>query len=163
MAGDGDGKQVRDLQRRAVDLSIEMVALLHKEGAPLLLGTDAGSPLTPQGFTVADELEYFSQSGLSGFDVLSTATTAVARYLGRDDAGTVEVGKRADVLLVDSDPLVDPGAAARRIAAVFSNGFVFDRAELDRLLAWREATAEATVDLPETELGPMANKTWWAR
>jgi imidazolonepropionase-like amidohydrolase len=155
--------EVADLQRRAVDLAIEMVKLLHDEGAPLLLGTDAGSPLTPQGFTVADELEYFSRSGLSSFDVLSSSTTAVARYLGRDDAGTIEPGKRAEVLLVDTDPLADPAKAARNINAVFANGFVFDRQELDRLLAWREATVEATVDLPETELGPMANKTWWAR
>lgn len=149
--------------RQALELSIEMVGLLHAEGAPLLLGTDSGSPLTPQGFTVADELEYFSQAGLSWFDVISAGTTATAAYLGQRDRGTLEVGKRADLVLVDRDPTIDPAAAMRSISAVFNNGFVFERSALDALLEWRKATVDAMVDLDDDQLGPMATRTWYER
>ena len=158
----GEPGEMSSVYRRYVDFLVEVVGLLHQEGAPLLLGTDAGSPLTPQGFTVVNELEYFVAAGLTPFEAIEAGTTAVASYLGRDDFGTIAPGQAADLLLLESDPLADV-SAFRQISAVFTNGFLFERSDLDRLLAWREQHVEETIELPETELGPMATKTWWAR
>ena len=158
----GEPGQTSSVYRRYVEFLMELVGLLHREGAPLLLGTDAGSPLTPQGFTIVDELEYFVGAGLTPYEAIATGTTAVARYLGRDDFGTIAPGQKADLVLLEADPLADV-SAFRRISTVFSNGFVYERGDLDRLLKWREDNVEEVLDLPEDELGPMATKEWWAR
>ena len=88
-----------------------------------------------------DELESLVRAGLTPYQALVTGTRNPAAYFGTlDSAGTVAVGKRADLLLVDADPLVDIGNLAR-VSAVVSGGRLHDRAALDRLLAEARAFA----------------------
>jgi imidazolonepropionase-like amidohydrolase len=62
-------------------------------------GTDAGAS------RLLDELEIYEAIGIPNATILQTATANVARWLRKDDFGTIEPGKRADLILVDGDPL----------------------------------------------------------
>ena len=74
-----------------------------------MAGTDAmGAPLIIPGISLHRELQLLLESGLSASEVLWTATVGPAKFLGKEDEfGTIAVGKRADLLLVDGNPLVD--------------------------------------------------------
>jgi imidazolonepropionase-like amidohydrolase len=114
--------------------NLATVAALHEAGAPLLAGTDAPNPFVLHGFALHEELAFFVEAGLSPYETLLTATRAPAEFLGEtDEFGTVDVGKRADLVLVDADPLEDV-AAMKRIDGVVLAGRWMPRAELDDLL-----------------------------
>lgn len=119
------------------------VRAMHQAGVPLLAGTDAGGALNVHvfpGFSLADELELFVKCGLTPADALRTATLNPARYFGEEaSAGTVAAGKRADLVLLDADPLTAIGNV-RQIAGVIVNGRWLPRSQLDRML---EAVAES--------------------
>jgi imidazolonepropionase-like amidohydrolase len=103
---------------------------LHDAGARLIAGTD--SPLVPYGISLHGELEDYVAAGLTPFQALQTATVNPARLLAADaDLGTLEVGKLADLVVVDGDPLADI-KTARRVRTVIKNGEVFELATLIR-------------------------------
>lgn len=92
---------------------------------PLVLGTD-----DLPGVTLARELEIYTEGGFSNDEVLALATLGTARVLRRDDvAGSITVGKVADLVLVDGDPgrrITDVG----RVTTVVKDGRVHDAAAL---------------------------------
>lgn len=129
----------------------QVVAILHEEGAPLLLGTDAPNPFVVHGCSIHQELANLVQAGLSPYEALRCGTVEAARFLGESAiSGSVTVGKRADLLLLRANPLVDVGAV-RELEAVFVNGFYLTRTDLDGLLGQHLASlaAPAPVELPE--------------
>jgi adenine deaminase len=115
--------------------SIEkMLLALSESGVLLMSGTDAPVPLTVPGFSLHDELETMAEIGLPAYDVLRTSTHNPARYLGElDESGTVEEGKRADLVLLEANPLEDI-AHTRQIAGVMVRGRYYARADLDVIL-----------------------------
>jgi imidazolonepropionase-like amidohydrolase len=87
------------------------------------------------GFSLHLELQRFVAAGFTPMEALQTATINPAKFLGKEgDLGTVEKGKIADLVLLDANPLDDIGNT-QKIAAVFSNGRYYSRAQLDRILA----------------------------
>jgi imidazolonepropionase-like amidohydrolase len=76
---------------------------MHAHGAKLLAGTDAGY-LLPAGSSLFEELRELVASGLTPYEALRTATSDAAQFYGRD-IGTIAAGKRADLLLLGSNPL----------------------------------------------------------
>jgi imidazolonepropionase-like amidohydrolase len=123
------------LGRRMFVKRRQLIRALHDAGVPLLAGTDAPMRNVPPGFGLHEELSELTRSGLTPIAALRAATLEPARYFGATDSlGTIEVGKLADLVLLDADPRSDIGNA-RRIAAVFTRGRLYDRASLDRLLA----------------------------
>jgi imidazolonepropionase-like amidohydrolase len=81
------------------------------------------------------------RAGLTPAEALAAATSGVAKFLGREnDLGTVETGKRADLLLLDGSPLENI-ANTQRIAAVVRDGNYLDRAALDKMLAQAKTAA----------------------
>ncbi len=97
------------------------VAGAVKAGVPIALGTDAGGGAARHG-RVAREIELMVECGMEPAAALYAATNAAARLLGEaKERGTIEVGKIADLLLLDGNPLDDPNAL-RLIAAVFQRG-----------------------------------------
>jgi imidazolonepropionase-like amidohydrolase len=120
-----------DKLRFANRLSLQAIHDLHARGNRFLAGCDGLVP----GFCLHDELEWLTKAGFSPLDALQTATINPARFLGRETSqGTVEAGKRADLLLLDADPLVDIRNTSR-ISAVIVRGKFIAKPELDRVIA----------------------------
>jgi imidazolonepropionase-like amidohydrolase len=86
---------------------------LHKYGVTFLAGTDAnmGDPTSPfsaaYGISFLNELELMADCGLTPIEILQSATSVPARYWGLKDRGVIEIGNRADLVLVEGDPLKD--------------------------------------------------------
>jgi imidazolonepropionase-like amidohydrolase len=117
-----------------VKAELKMVGEMHRAGVPILAGTDtaAGVRVYP-GFSLHDELELLAQAGLNNMATLQTATRNPGLYLGFSDTGTIEKGKRADLVLLDANPL-DSISNTKKIRSVVLAGRYFSRADLDRLL-----------------------------
>jgi hypothetical protein len=112
----------------------KMLLALNESGALLMSGTDVPVPLMVPGFSLHDELETMADFGLSPYDVLRTSTYNPALYLGElDEFGTVEEGKRADLVLLEGNPLEDI-TNTRQIAGVMVRGRWYSRADLDLML-----------------------------
>jgi hypothetical protein len=115
--------------------TMEVTAMMFRAGVRLLPGTDTGMPYILPGFGLHDELELMAAAGIPASAVLRIATLAPAQFLDREkDLGTIAAGKLADLVLLDADPLQSI-ANTRRIRAVVSDGQLYDRAALDRMLA----------------------------
>jgi imidazolonepropionase-like amidohydrolase len=123
------------LAARRWEVSRQIVKTLHAAGVRILAGTDAPMPQVYPGFALHKELELLVESGLSPADALRAATIWPAEFLGlSESAGSVALGKRADLLLLDENPLTDI-RHTQRIRAVVLDGRLLQRADLDRLLA----------------------------
>ena len=110
--------------------SEENLRRLKAAGVAIAMGTDAGNPGTAHGPSVYREMEAMHRAGMSAADVLASATIVAARAMGiADDAGSIEQGKRADLIVLDADPLADI-ANARRVRLVMRNGVLNRRADL---------------------------------
>ncbi len=119
--------------KRRYDLALEYADFLNREGVPLLLGTDTTGFIVP-GFSVHDELETLVRAGLSPRDALRTGTSNVADFLGPSHgSGRIAVGKRADLVLLDADPLEDI-RNTRRIAGVMFGSRWIDRAAIRHIM-----------------------------
>ncbi len=98
------------------------VKALSDAGVNVVLGTDAGMPGTPHGVSTLREMELLVRAGLTPTQALMAGTSNAARALGKiTDRGTIEPGKRADLVLVAGSPWTDI-ADVRRIDRVFVDG-----------------------------------------
>ncbi|MEY2563800.1 MAG: hypothetical protein QOH88_1993 [Verrucomicrobiota bacterium] len=128
------------LAARRWEVTRQIVRTLHAAGVRILAGTDAPMPLVYPGFSLHKELELLVESGLSPADALRSATIWPAEFLGLSDkGGSIAVGKRADLLLLDANPL-SRISHTQRIRAVVLDGRLLERADLDALL---KATADS--------------------
>ncbi len=118
--------------RSIVAFNRKLVPAFAAAGIPILAGTDTPVPGMVAGFALHDELEAMARYGLSNRQVLEGTTRLPAEWLGvAGDRGVVAVGKRADLLLLDADPMADV-ANTRKIAGVVAGGRFLSRAELDQ-------------------------------
>lgn len=117
----------------------------HQVGVSLLVGTDLGVSLVYPGFSMHEELRLLvNEVQLSPLEALRAATVNPARNMGlADTAGGITAGHRADLVLLDADPLRDIRTIAR-IRAVVLNGRLLSRADLDALLVTAERMARAS-------------------
>jgi hypothetical protein len=117
--------------QRIVEFNNQLIAAFAKEGIPVVAGTDALVPGVVPGFSLHDELAALANAGLSNRQVLESATRLPAEWLGTSgDRGTLATGKRADLLLLEGNPLADI-TNTRRIAAVIVAGKLYSRRELN--------------------------------
>jgi len=87
---------------------------LHEGGVRILLGTDAPQQFSVPGFSIHREMALMLKCGLSPYQIIQSGTKNVGDYFkGKDDFGTVEVGKRADLILVQGNPLKDVANIAK--------------------------------------------------
>jgi imidazolonepropionase-like amidohydrolase len=112
---------------------------LHEGGVKILMGTDAPQQFSVPGFSLHRELLLMRGAGMSPYEILKSGTVNVGQYFAKQDSfGTIEPGKRADLVLVDANPLTDVGNVAK-ISGVMVRGRWLDRAALDAGLAKIEA------------------------
>jgi imidazolonepropionase-like amidohydrolase len=105
-----------------------LVGALVKAGGRVIAGTD--SPINPYGLSLLLELEHYVRGGLSPAEAIRTATVVPAESMGLGaDLGTIEVGKLADLLVVDGNPLTNI-TDLRRTRRVVRDGVVYELATL---------------------------------
>lgn len=114
-----------------IENRIRILGALHRGGARILMGTDAPQQFSVPGFSLHRELGHMRAAGMSPFDILASGTRSVGEYFrGQDRFGTVAAGQRADLILLDANPLADV-ANVSRIAGVMARGRWVPRAEID--------------------------------
>jgi len=117
------------------DFHVRLVKAFREAGVPVVAGTDAGTSGVVWGFSLHDEIELLVKAGLTTKEALVSATRLPATWLGIEDkTGTVEVGKYADLVLLDANPL-DNISNTRKISGVFVNGQWVSRKKIDAMLA----------------------------
>lgn len=129
--------EVRELADASIKLDRRTFLMAHRAGVPILAASDASfaNPYIFHGFSLLDELDRYVEIGLTPREALHTATVAPPRFFDLPDQdGTIAPGRRADLVLLDANPLEDL-ATLRRPAAVIVGGTVLDRAALDALEA----------------------------
>ncbi len=127
--------------RQVVTLRRLAFQRLHQAGAPFLLGTDSPQLFSVPGFSTHREMALWVQLGMTPAEVIRTGTRDVAEHFDElDQAGSVEPGKRADLILLNANPLKDIGAIANARVGVMANGDWLSRAEIEGRL---EAIAAA--------------------
>ncbi len=131
-----------DAGRPVIELRRRLIKELHDAGVPVLLGTDSPQVFSVPGFSIHREMQVMVESGLTPFQVLHAGTNAVADFLGAEDFGQVAEGQRADLVLLNANPLDDIGHFADS-AGVMVNGQWLSRSEIDARLAEIEALMEA--------------------
>jgi imidazolonepropionase-like amidohydrolase len=106
------------------DLAI--VGALHRAGIPVVAGTDQAVP----GHSLHREIELYVQAGFTPMEAIQAATIVPARVMGLDkELGTVQKGKRGDLILINGDPLADI-RNTRNVEYVITNGAMYHAAEL---------------------------------
>lgn len=105
-----------------------IVGDFHAAGGRIVAGSDAGMPGVPFGGALHRELELLVEVGMTPQEALRAATSDAADVIGSDAVGVIEVGRSADLVAVDGDPLTTITDAAR-IELVLRDGvIVVDRA-----------------------------------
>jgi imidazolonepropionase-like amidohydrolase len=126
---EGPGGDYAALHRR----QLADLKLAHAAGVRILVGTDIPVSLLFPGFSVHEEMAYLvGRAGMTPLEALKGATQYAALAMRDQDSGQIAAGKRADLLLLRSDPLLDI-SATRDIEAVFLNGRYFNQSQLQKL------------------------------
>ena len=107
--------------RQVVPVFHENISAAWRAGVPIVAGTDMGSPFTGPD-ALHEEIARLTGIGMSNHEAIQAATLQGARAIGvEDDLGTVRPGRRADLLVLDGDPLADI-TATRRIRHLLQDG-----------------------------------------
>jgi imidazolonepropionase-like amidohydrolase len=131
----GTGMDPKKVERnhQMFEKMLDAVRQMHAAGVTIVAGTDIGVP----GHTLHREMELYVEAGFTPLEALQSATIVPARVLGRDkELGTVTVGKRADLLIVDGDPLADI-KALRKVRLVVSRGRAYEPGAMWKLAGFQ--------------------------
>lgn len=111
-----------------------MLKTLHDAGAKLILGADSGFRYVLPGYSVHDELRLTVEAGLTPFEAIRMGTTNAAAFLEKqEEMGTVEVGKRADLLLVQENPLQSVANVNKRVGIIVDGRWFSERRLREKL------------------------------
>ena len=131
----GTGNIPAPQRERLYDLRRTIIRKLQDGGVRLVLGADSPQVLNVPGAAVHHELALMVKAGLTPYEALASGTRNVAAYFGTlESSGTVDRGKRADLVVLERNPLTDIANTGDRFG-VFVNGRWIPRAEIDRRLA----------------------------
>ena len=122
-------------RQKLLALRRKIIKALHDGGVPFALGSDAPQTWNVPGFSAHRELGALVAAGLTPYEALKSGTANVGTYCGTQaSVGTVTAGKRADLMLLDANPLTNI-ANSSRIAGVMVNGRWLSKADIDARLA----------------------------
>jgi imidazolonepropionase-like amidohydrolase len=112
--------------RAALATMLKIIGALQRAGIPIVAGTDVGVP----GHTLHRELELYVKAGMTPLEALQAATITPARVMKLDhEVGTIEPGKRADIIILDANPLENI-SNIRKVRFVITQGRLFECAKL---------------------------------
>jgi len=118
----GFPNELGGIPRQAFASCLSILGALHKAGVRIVAGIDGGVP----GHTLYRELELYVKAGFTPMEAIRAATIVPAQTMNlQSEIGTVEPGKRADLILVDGNPIEDIGNI-RRVSAVIARGRLYD-------------------------------------
>jgi imidazolonepropionase-like amidohydrolase len=138
-ARDASTRVPREAGRREVELRNKILKSLSDSGVLILLGSDAPQAFSVPGFSLQREMESMVAAGMSTFQVLQSGTINVATFYHLEgEAGTVAAGRRADLLLLEGNPLEDVRNVARK-AGVMVRGRWLPWSEIQQRLDQIEA------------------------
>lgn len=128
-----------DVAARQLELRRRFLKTLADSGAPLLMGTDSPQLFMVPGFSLHREIAEMAAAGMRPYQIYETGTRNVARYVStalKQDGrfGTIVAGNRADLVLLEANPLESVGNLTRR-AGVMVRGRWLPKSEIDRQLA----------------------------
>jgi imidazolonepropionase-like amidohydrolase len=131
---DHRGDEEFALRAEAIQRLLQVVGKMSAAGLPVMAGTDSAAPNVIPGFSLHEDLAYLVQAGMTPMQALQAATAKPAEFLHRSaEQGTIAIGKRADLVLLDANPL-DDIHNAEKIRAVILYGKLLERGDLDALL-----------------------------
>jgi imidazolonepropionase-like amidohydrolase len=128
-------------EKRLVTLALRRKVLkaLQTAGCPIAFGTDSPQLYSVPGFSIHREMRSMTAAGLTPQQILTAATRQPARYFGAEqELGTVAAGQRADLLLLEANPLADLSNIARRAGVMVNGRWLPEadiRARLERIAA----------------------------
>lgn len=120
--------------RRVIEIRKKMLKALQDGGVRIAFGTDAPQVFNVPGFSIHREMAIMASAGLTPYEILQSGTRNVAEHFGSADFGQVTPGMRADLILLEGNPLEDVSNMARR-AGVMARGRWIPEAGIQARLA----------------------------
>jgi imidazolonepropionase-like amidohydrolase len=129
----GPPSPTAEIREKIFQKMIEVTGMLHRAGIPIVAGTDQAVP----GHSLYREIELYVQAGFTPMEAIQAATIVPARVMGLDkELGTVEVGKRADLIVVNGNPL-ESIHDIRKVESVIIGGKLYKCADLWRIVGFQ--------------------------
>ncbi|HUP47889.1 MAG TPA: amidohydrolase family protein [Thermoanaerobaculia bacterium] len=125
----------RETAKNVVENRIRILKALNEGGVKILMGTDAPQQFSVPGFSLHRELQWMRRAGMTPYQILLSGTRNVGAYFrSHDSFGTIEPGKRADLILLEANPLQDI-ANVSKVAGVMVNGRWLTKSQIDARIA----------------------------
>ena len=119
--------------KRVIEVRKSVLKALRDAGVRIVFGTDAPQVFNVPGFSIHREMAIMASAGMTPFEILASGTRNAAEHFGSEEFGQVSVGRRADLLLLEANPLDDLANMARR-AGVMVRGRWLPEAEIQARL-----------------------------
>lgn len=116
---------------KLLDEKYKIIKQLHAAGVPMILSPDASSKYMIAGFSVLGEMQLLQNANLSNYEILKMATVNFSNFFN-ENYGTLEVGKDADFILLDTNPLEDLNTL-NNVQGVYYNHHFLDKTALDAM------------------------------
>jgi imidazolonepropionase-like amidohydrolase len=129
----GPPSELTDVREQVFQKNLAIIGALHRAGVTIVAGTDQTVP----GYSLHREIELYAQAGFTPMEAIQAATIVPARVMGIDrEVGTIERGKRADLIILNGNPL-DDVRNTRNVEYVITNGVMYNCAELWRSVGFK--------------------------
>ncbi|MCH4886323.1 hypothetical protein EZV73_02025 [Acidaminobacter sp. JC074] len=119
--------------RNGFDYYRKMITMFKERDGKFLAGTDSGIDFLIPGYSLHKELEHLVECGLTPYEALKAATSEPAQFLSNKKSGTVEIGKHADLVILNSNPLINI-MHTQDIFAVINQRTFFDKTSISELI-----------------------------